>query len=74
MMFFKSEGEDRLQGVKMVFGILWESMFMKMMVMNVWKCDVECFGRYYVYMSQYILFMMKFFEIMDDRVNFEVLF
>lgn len=60
--------------VKVVFVVLRENMFIKIMVMNVWKCEVECFGWYYVYIWCYIKYVVKIFVVLNDRINFEVVF
>ncbi|KAK4044142.1 hypothetical protein C8A01DRAFT_43065 [Parachaetomium inaequale] len=56
---------------KAAFYVLRESMFTKTMVMNVWKCDAERPGRHHVYTEQYIRYVVRLLEVMNDRINLE---
>jgi hypothetical protein len=64
-------GSEEYVAAKAAFFVLRESMFTKTMVMNVWKCDAERPGRHHVFTEQYIRYVVRLLDVMNDRVNLE---
>ncbi|KAK0637012.1 hypothetical protein B0T17DRAFT_504394 [Bombardia bombarda] len=78
ILLAENEGDAESEGssvqhvaAKAAYIVLRESMFTKTMILNVWKCEAERPGRHYVYMEQYIRFMIRLLGVMNDRVNME---